>query len=81
MIFQEKNIQQMPETEETIAEFQKIKTEKFMYGHFIDALTTGEFKPLSNEQIKELIEENYFSFKPLFQLEKIFFIFFKTSVK
>lgn len=41
---------------------------RYMLTHFIDGLVSGQFVPLSKLQIQELIEKDFFSFKPLVPL-------------
>lgn len=41
-----------------------------MYPHFIDGLATGQYKDLPQSEIERIVQENFFSFKPLIQLDE-----------
>ncbi len=55
---------------EVVAALESFKESRFMYGHFIDGLISGKFTPMPREKIETMVNERFFSFEPLIQLDE-----------
>ncbi|MEK7603935.1 MAG: class I SAM-dependent methyltransferase [Patescibacteria group bacterium] len=48
----------------------QLKSEKFMYSHFIDGIISGQFRKIPLENIRKIARERYFGFTPLTELSR-----------